>query len=339
MQAAEILVNAFEFDASTPDDMDGAVEHYLVWFAQAQTAEKNSSLQLLLRLLDLPDLLRASHIANLIGYLIEQGAPAKDISAAITRKLQTTAEAALPIWETFEPKLAEIEADESADPYEHFDQHFTECEKSQPAAAQAWIALDKLYLLGISLYSKSAQARQAAAESLNCLQTYAEFSEGAHWLSKMLRVQDKQPMVVIDLDKKTGIQLTHSGIADNFQLVTLLANELGYELDPAWLAVANGNALPDDNTVSLEIDMLNGSYIAGEEVDIEHRIWGEGAPVDIPTIEKDGVVWQIVLVQQASYSRSWNNSRSFMHLQPKVNVTKRLDGNEVSQWLGYLAEG
>jgi hypothetical protein len=70
----------------------------------------------------------------------------------------------------------------------------------------------------------------------------------AHWLSGLSQVLDDEPVVVIDDATHRGFRLTMSGVGDNFQLHTLLADQLigdpargllaGERPAPTWVAAA-----------------------------------------------------------------------------------------------------
>ncbi len=48
----------------------------------------------------------------------------------------------------------------------------------------------------------------------------------ADWVHGLTLVLDDEPLIVLDPDSGRGFQLTMSGIGDNYQLHTLLANRL-----------------------------------------------------------------------------------------------------------------
>ena len=73
--------------------------------------------------------------------------------------------------------------------------------------------------------------------------------------------------------------------------------------------------------------------LPGMEDGTTHWIWGEGSPEDIATFEGH----RVVLLGPPSYQRSWTSQRMFAGLPADLSVERKLNKEEVRQWLRRLA--
>jgi hypothetical protein len=122
-------------------------------------------------------------------------------------------------------------------------------------------------------------------------------------LVELLAVLDDEPLIVLHRASATGYEVTISGVADNFQLATLLAA-----------------TLPDHSDFMM-VDHT-GSWIGGE-----------GRPADIPQL--DGR--RVILLEPST--GSWNTAPNFLRIDPEIRLDQVLPDAEVAGWLLRAAAG
>ena len=166
----------------------------------------------------------------------------------------------------------------------------------------------------------------------------------------MLRVLDDEPLLVLHPGTRRGYRVRCGGIADNFQLHTLLAGALigapdqgwlpGERPDPRVLAAARDQPVAPDARIaqgSFNLWAWRGWRPDGTFPEVpqgtEFWIWNEGMPADIPLF--DGV--RVVLLGPQPYPRSWNADRCFEGLHAYLNVEETLDAGAVQRWLDRIA--
>ncbi|MFJ6833505.1 hypothetical protein [Streptomyces sp. NPDC091209] len=122
-------------------------------------------------------------------------------------------------------------------------------------------------------------------------------------LAYALAVLDDEPLVALDRATGAGYALRASGIGDNFQLHTLLADALigrglvkGEAPSAEAVARCRDRAGMVPTTGSFNLVGADGEWI-----------WNEGTPADIPVV--DGV--RLVVIDPPPYRRSWSAGRFF----------------------------
>ncbi|MEV4426553.1 hypothetical protein AB0K23_14455 [Streptomyces sp. NPDC049602] len=149
-------------------------------------------------------------------------------------------------------------------------------------------------------------------------------------LAYALVVLDDEPFVAIDRATGTGFALRGSGIGDNFQLHTLLADALvgGGHLPgeaPSAEAVAMCRDKPGQTPTTGSFNLVGAD---GE------WIWNEGNPSDIPVV--DGV--RLVVLDPPSYQRSWPAGRFFPGMTGELVFQRVLAPQESAALLAQVAE-
>jgi hypothetical protein len=159
---------------------------------------------------------------------------------------------------------------------------------------------------------------------------------------------------------KAGYRLRVSGVADNFQLHTLLADALLQRRsssflsrfrrseirlpetppDPLVAAVARGDGPQTSDISSRGVWNLH-NWTALEPdgtlpsaVPTKHWIWGEGIPAGILSFEGK----RVVLLAPASYARGWNTGRYFSALRASVVIEESLSPSATEFWLRRMGE-
>lgn len=222
-----------------------------------------------------------------------------------------------------------------------------------PAEAQAWDAFEETALALIAHLSRSAKARATARKDAKLRAAVAELAgltcpPNTGFLAELLQVLDDEPLLVLHPASKRGFEVTISGIVDNFQLHTLLADvlvPLGVpgERPPAAVArCMRGEGPQQVSTPSVGAFNLHqwtgldrrGALRTGQtSAASAHWLWNEGVPADIQAFEGR----RVVLIGPAPYRRSWNTARHFEAMAARVEVTRTLDAKEAQAWLRKLA--
>lgn len=202
--------------------------------------------------------------------------------------------------------------------------------------AMSWFDLDDWLRAIITTLARRDFRDAVSAEDMEKLRSAAseaaERSELAHWVHGLASVLDDEPLIVLDSGTGRGFALTMSGVGDNFQLHTLLADRLigdpaegllpGERPDPAWVrAAATGDpGLGPDNPVMRRFRLFDaqGAYV-----------FPEGVPADIPAV--DGV--RVIVLHPPKGRFGWANGRVYEHMESALVLDRPLDPRESALWL------
>ncbi len=166
----------------------------------------------------------------------------------------------------------------------------------------------------------------ARAELRDLRAQLGEEAEGEYWVKVMLGVLHEEPFVAIEPGERRGLIGAMSGVAENFQLHTLLMDAFGL-VSGSVAAVAIGDGPQQTGeTVTGAWDMT--SYAGAGS---EHWIWGEGTPADIPILDGH----RVIVLRPPSYSRTWQSQRTFDVLAASLNA-RPLEPGELTTWLARL---
>ncbi|WP_308011972.1 hypothetical protein [Actinacidiphila acidipaludis] len=148
-------------------------------------------------------------------------------------------------------------------------------------------------------------------------------------LAYALAVLDDEPVVVLDRATGAGFALRISGIGDNFQLHTLLADALiGRGLMAGEAPSAQAVACCRDQPGMVEtVGSFNLVGADGE------WIWNEGNPADIPVV--DGV--RLVVLDPPPYRRGWAAGRFFPGMTGELVYERALAPEESAALLARVA--
>lgn len=216
------------------------------------------------------------------------------------------------------------------------------------AGGACWYHLRHWCLPTITLLSMSAFLRgelgpmvAPMAEAMQGASPYARF------LTALLRVIDNERLLVLLPASNQGWWARITGIADNFQLQTLLQSALadvGVPCDrphPDVLASARGEGPQESGQSATGTWNLYDGRAAGLDVSNALRVprdlwvWGEGAPADIPRIA--GV--RAVVLGPGAYARSWSGIRVFTHLKASLVLEAVLTPTELAAEVARLRGG
>jgi hypothetical protein len=155
----------------------------------------------------------------------------------------------------------------------------------------------------------------------------------ASWLAGLLAVLDDEPLVVLHRASSRGFRLTISGVADNFQLHTLLASVVigdparglvdGTPPESQWVRSATDGP-PSGGAVKGRFNLVD-AYGAW--------IWNEGTPAGIPLL--DGV--RVVVLDPPPYERTWSDGRGYPEMVASVRLDEVMPTGEAADWLARVA--
>lgn len=239
---------------------------------------------------------------------------------------------------------------EQTDPVER---HGERIAALMPTEAQSFHALERFSLATIAMLARSIEARKASWSRTALRASLDELGgqygyAGLLWM--MMQVLDDEPILVLHPEQGKGYRVRISGLADNFQLHTLLADALIGRFSSRWLrgrrpgraevAAASDGPIRESSPPShgafnlwtwrgLKPDGTLHDSMSGSA----YWIWNEGVPADIPTFEGT----RVVLLGPPPYARSWNSVRRFPDLAVDLRVESILTPEEIRDLLGRIA--
>jgi hypothetical protein len=163
----------------------------------------------------------------------------------------------------------------------------------------------------------------------------AGVSQSARWVHGLSLVLDGEPLIALDRASRRGFQLTMSGVGDNFQLHTLLADRLaghgrrsvfGWEPPEAeWLAAAtDGPArLSPEHPILRRFRLFDG---------LGSYVYPEGHPADIGLL--DG--FRVVVLHEALGRFGWVSGRTYEHMTPTLTLDRLMEPAEAASWLARV---
>jgi hypothetical protein len=206
--------------------------------------------------------------------------------------------------------------------------------------AYAWFTLDDWIdpLITAMPTSREFRARMDRRDQVTeAADDLKQRSDGANWLHGLCLVPDDEPLIVLDPSSGRGFRLTMSGVDDNHQLHTLLADRLirpehGGLLDAqppetAWVdAATTASPGPFDLTtpITRRFRLLDGHG---------RYITPEGRPADIQLL--DGV--RVLVLHPPSGTYGWNNARAYVSMVPTLTLDQEIEPSEAAHWLSRIA--
>ncbi|MGW1466380.1 hypothetical protein ACWCPT_18780 [Streptomyces sp. NPDC002308] len=196
--------------------------------------------------------------------------------------------------------------------------------------AIGWWTLPEWEMAAVALLADPAVRASAgyAGERDTLLRLTGEVAEASGdsftCLVHMLQVLDDEPLVVLDRATGSGYALRMTGLGDNFQLHTLLADALiggghltGHAPGPEEAAVCRDAPGQVHTTGSFNLVAPDGTWI-----------WNEGTPSDIPLV--DGV--RLLVLDPPPYARSWPAGRFFPRMRGDLVLERVLGPDETARW-------
>ena len=333
-----------------------AIERFLQSCSGLSREDHQSQFDQLLGVVDESPTGPACFLSLVCGALLEQGAIPGRMGTIMHRLLgELLPAAAHLIRECEKREQTAIPLDRLMTPDEEDElmaqcqaQLFEELSAANPLAREAWDNLGVVWPACVAIYSRQVAARVKAREFLPLIHVIADRHEGGHWLRKLLPVLDNEPLVVIDPARGVGIVARLSGVADNFQLHTLLMSTfprrwyVRQRVSNPAVAVASGlGPQQTDEVITGSWNLYqaaalgpDGRIARDQRTHPGHWIWGEGTPTDIHVIDGH----RVVLLGAASDVRTWPSVRLFNSLRAGLHDVQVLDKAGVRGWLQKLVD-
>ncbi|MES5817806.1 hypothetical protein [Streptomyces sp. RG80] len=265
-------------------------------------------------------------VAVVVGACVERGADPGPCAPYVFVEL---AEALAEVGEFCE-RWQETGGGDFPDP-EDGEAHAALFDRVGPEAALAWLSLPQWEMACVAMLNHPG-VRTALDGSLRARLVRAvgvvEEASGHQFkcLKYGLLVLDDEPLVVLHRPTGTGYRMRMSGIGDNFQLHTLLADALvggghvpGRAPSAQEVAVCRDAPGQVHTTGSFNLMTPGGEWV-----------WNEGTPADIPVV--DGV--RLLVLDPPAYERSWPSGRFFPGMTGDLVLERVLDAAETRYWLG-----
>lgn len=293
-----------------------------------------------------------SKLAVLAGALVERGAsPLALVDVLPERAVATMARymALEQIWPTagsgralpeFFPPLDEATLNDVESTLVTYARRHGKSEQDALLVAYSWFSVNDWIDPLIAAMTASREFRAAMDRREQVLEgatALAKRLPRAHWLRGLCLVRDDEPLIVLDPSTDRGFLLTMSGVGDNYQLHTLLADRLmgpgrGDLLDaqppePAWVrAATTGSTGPFDlsTPITRRLRLFDGH---GDYV------YPEGRPADIEPL--DGV--RVLVLHPPNGTYGWNNGRAYVGMVPTLTLDREIDAAEAAHWLSRIA--
>jgi hypothetical protein len=183
---------------------------------------------------------------------------------------------------------------------------------------------------------RAAVPTEVKAELREYAAAVADRSQRAAWVRDLAAVLDDEPLVVLNPRARRGYALTMSGVGDNFQLHTLLADRLigdsdqdmvpGVRPDRSWVEAATDADpyLGPDNPALRRFRLFDGhgAYVCPE-----------GVPADIKPL--DGT--RVLVLHPPNGDYGMGVGRVFQNMIPTLNLDRVLGPDEAEFWLTSIA--
>lgn len=317
----------------------------------ANANELNDALSRFLPAVRFAQTVPASCVAISCGAIVEFGGDPAICGPAILQRLpRLLRDATAFIQQALQ--RAQVQEWEEPDLDQLINLHINDIIETNPDLAWAHISQNSFVMGALAHLSKSKPLRAIARASVELVETSRALdheTDNTSFLSVMLRVLDDERLIVLHPAERKGFEVRISGIADNFQLHTLLADAvigdptvgllMGEKPDLEVVAAARDGAIPAGRIVAKGGFNLWSWPALGADgtlptarADTAGWIWNEGIPAEIEPF--DGL--RVLLLGPASYERTWNAGRLFPRMAGALVLEQILTAEAVRAWLARL---
>ncbi|WP_225726096.1 MULTISPECIES: hypothetical protein [unclassified Nocardia] len=321
-----------------PSEKQRAHEELIDSYHEASPATRAEGGPRLAAVLDtVPETMRG-HIAVLVGACVEEGADPVACAPRVLGNLAKALDGArtfAEMWRTAESdeEVSEVELpDPKRDPFE--DPESVLAELGMTAPSLYWWTLPQWRRAAHTMLSHAAVRKLCGPSIRESLldRNNALAEAGGEWdkcTAYALQVLDDEPLIVLHRATGTGYRMRISGMGDNFQLHTLVADALingGH---------VTGEYAPSAEAVAACLDAEGmvptiGSFLMYSPDG--NRVWNEGTPADIPLT--DGM--RVLVLDPAPYPHHWPAGRFFPNMLGELTLTEVLDAAETARWFAHV---
>lgn len=349
---------AAAMSSCSDEELGQSMNSYYDDVSRASKTDAAASLAIMAPALEAPDLDRAALVANVCGAVVETGVSSSGIAQPLIQRMRRALTASRRFLDACmeEASRASKHAPDAGNGDDgedgpDLDAIMERRAESMPEEAREWLVVQAFYLPLIAVFSYDAAARASAVDLLENAAEIAQYNQGGHWLTRMLKVFASEPYVAIEPATESGITGKICGISDNFQLNMFLMAVFPQKgmfakrrVSKAVEQVIRGTGPQVSEEVvtghwnlytygALEDDLTLGDAKDNFSYKSQHWVWNEGVPADIPVLDGH----RVILLGPPSYSRSWRGQRDFNHLKADLTVEKKLSAAEVKDWLKKIA--
>lgn len=330
--------------------------------AGADPEEVSRAAAELILVLGVPDPQVGGEAAITLGVFIERGMPPRPVSEALLQAFERTLELLRAFNKRVLQKVPEPSKDEEAEEeggYWVDDRYVSpqlarEFWRQDRRLPQAHAALEKWYLPVVAVLSRDRDVLQGAQRNTGLVELVNELD--ISFVRMLLCLLIEETLLVLHPETVKGFRVLIDGVADNFQLHTLLADALvteggflrtkgpkwglpGKRPSPAVVATMRGDGPQSIAESSTGVwNLYNWTALDNEGrlpvgMNTKHWIWNEGIPADILPFEGQ----RIILLGPPEYHRGWNTARPIPALKATVAVQEVLEEPEIHMWMNRLA--
>ncbi len=309
---------------------------------------------------DLP-LLPSALLAVGCGALIEYGGSTDAVAGAIFQRTSDALQQAVPFVRACQD-AARARPSETSDPEDAercVEEYGEQVSTQMPEGAQAWSALEMLCNAAIAILMRDASLRQYLGSYepfTTALQAFPVQNSAIECIRKLIQILEKEELIVLHPALRRGYRVRISGLGDNFQLHTLLADALigdaaqgwlpGERPDPVVVAAAKDGPCPQTVEENRSFPIARGVFnlwnwqglqsdgtLPTGNTQSRYWIWNEGTPADIAIFEGT----RVVLLGPQPYNRTWSAGRYFPFIPGQLEVLEILTQDRAEDWLTRLA--
>ena len=292
-----------------------------------------------------------SKLAVLAGALVERGASPMALVEVLPERTAATMTRYRVLQQTwphaadgkplpaFEPPLNEALLNRVEDTLVSWAKRNGRSEQQALLIAYSWFSVDDWINSLISAMMVSREFRAAMGSREQVLEGAAALARQlprAHWLHGLCLVCDDEPLIVLDPTSGRAFQLTMSGVGDNYQLHTLLADRLigpgrggvleGERPEPAWVQAATTGptgSFDPSTPITRRFRLFDGRG---------NYVYPEGWPADIEPL--DGV--RVLVLHPAKGAYGWKNGRAYVSMVPALTFDREVKSDEAAHWLSRI---
>ena len=286
-----------------------------------------------------------------IGAMVENGMPPQKIEEPIMNEFINILKQAREFVNLVDERVPEDLEQEEAEGGYWVDDKFVSQELAKElwiedsAHVQAYQAMDQFICCAVTLLSTDLKlAEKYRTDEFSRLIYFHDLN----FIRMLLNVLTDEEVIVLHPATSQGYIIRISGISDNFQLHTLLADALAYDGEgPEWgipavrpsksvVAVVNGTGPQESDEPSTGIwNFYNWQALLYDKIsdsEIDDWIWNEGIPADIEKWEGK----RVIILGPPSYARTWNTGKSIPHLKPEIKIEKVLNRDEAGDLIAKM---
>ena len=320
---------------------------------ESDLTERQAALEQLARVFSISSGSQATCLAVICGALIEHGCPPDPLASPLFLRIGELLPRVIKLYDLC---AAQIPKSTSAADHDSSEAQFlTVLEQHRdafPALCAAWNDLDHFAPAVIAVLSTSPQWRNMAHCFQEPLKHIMDHHQAARWLVRLLAVVEGA-LLLIEPATCSGWQARMSGIADNYQLQTLVLATLND--NSSTIPVPNSSTIPvPPSAGAVDVARGIGPQQSPDEVSgrwdfyswqaiqpdlqlprIEHplaqkyKIIDAGLPAEIPMFAGQ----RVLLLGPRTQRPRWVSQRPFGHLKADLHYERALSSASCRDWL------